>query len=231
MAEYEGLLAGLRAAKSLGVRRLLAKGDLQLVVNQVSKEYRCSDEIMAQYLDEVKKLEKHFRDFEVQHIPRKENSLADQLSKLGSSRTPVPTDVFLEYLTKPSIETGSTTPEVGVIEQDAEWIKPLSTYLASGTLPDDPQQKDRLIRRARMYKLVEGSLYRKGAHGVLMRCISQDSRIKLLKEIHGGLCGTHASYRTWLAKLFGKDITGPPLYKMLCILLRSVSNVSSMLGK
>ena len=39
MAEYEGLLAGLRAAAELGVRRLLVQGDSQLVVNQVSKEY------------------------------------------------------------------------------------------------------------------------------------------------------------------------------------------------
>ena len=72
MAEYEGLLARLRATKSLGVCRLLARGDSQLVVNQVSKEYSTSDEIMAQYLGEVRKLEKHFKDFEVQHIPRKE---------------------------------------------------------------------------------------------------------------------------------------------------------------
>ena len=39
MAEYEGLLAGLRAATGLGVCRLLVQGDSQLVVNQVSKEY------------------------------------------------------------------------------------------------------------------------------------------------------------------------------------------------
>jgi hypothetical protein len=39
MAEYEGLLAGLRAAAGMGIRRLLVLGDSQLVVNQVSKEY------------------------------------------------------------------------------------------------------------------------------------------------------------------------------------------------
>nr|CAD39683.1 OSJNBb0089K06.14 [Oryza sativa Japonica Group] len=34
MAEYEGLLAGLRAAAGMGIRRLLVLGDSQLVVNQ-----------------------------------------------------------------------------------------------------------------------------------------------------------------------------------------------------
>jgi hypothetical protein len=43
MAEYEGLLAGLRAAAGMGIRRLLVLGDSQLVVNQVSKEYQCTD--------------------------------------------------------------------------------------------------------------------------------------------------------------------------------------------
>ena len=34
-AEYEGLLAGLRAAMGLGIKRLKVKGDSQLVVKQV----------------------------------------------------------------------------------------------------------------------------------------------------------------------------------------------------
>ena len=43
MAEYEGLLYGLRAAVGLGVRHLLVQGDFQLVINQVSKESQCID--------------------------------------------------------------------------------------------------------------------------------------------------------------------------------------------
>ena len=39
MTEYEGLLTGLRAAAGLGVRRPIVKGDSQLVVNQVNKDY------------------------------------------------------------------------------------------------------------------------------------------------------------------------------------------------
>ena len=57
VAEYEGLLAGLRAAAGLGIRRLIVKGDSQLVVNQVNKDYQCSDPMMAAYLAEVRKME------------------------------------------------------------------------------------------------------------------------------------------------------------------------------
>ena len=37
-AEYEGLLAGLRIAADLGVKKLIVRGDSQLVVRQVNKE-------------------------------------------------------------------------------------------------------------------------------------------------------------------------------------------------
>src|SRR5204863_4378696 len=38
-AEYEALLHGLRIAISVGIRRLAVRGDSELVVNQVQKEY------------------------------------------------------------------------------------------------------------------------------------------------------------------------------------------------
>ena len=38
-AEYEGLLAGLRIAADLGIKKLIVRGDSQLVVRQVNKNY------------------------------------------------------------------------------------------------------------------------------------------------------------------------------------------------
>ena len=40
IAEYEGLLAGIRAAIGLGIKRLIIKGDLQLLVNFSNKVYQ-----------------------------------------------------------------------------------------------------------------------------------------------------------------------------------------------
>jgi hypothetical protein len=64
-AEYEGLLAGIRAAAALGVRRLIVKGDSELVANQVNKDYKCSSPELSKYLAEVRKLEKRFDGIEV----------------------------------------------------------------------------------------------------------------------------------------------------------------------
>ena len=38
--EYEGLLAGLKITADLGIKKLIVRGDSQLVVRQVNKDYQ-----------------------------------------------------------------------------------------------------------------------------------------------------------------------------------------------
>ena len=49
--EYEDLLVGLRAANSLGIGKLIVKGDSQLVIKQDNKDYACPQ--MVPYVEEV----------------------------------------------------------------------------------------------------------------------------------------------------------------------------------
>jgi hypothetical protein len=53
VAEYEALVNGLRITVELGVLRLDARGDLQLVIDQVMKNSHCRDQKMEAYCDEV----------------------------------------------------------------------------------------------------------------------------------------------------------------------------------
>src|SRR3990170_8048815 len=73
ITEYEGLIAGLKAAFTLGIKCLTIKGDSQLLVNFSNKSYKPKDEHMAAYLEEVRKFEKCFLGLELQHIPRSGN--------------------------------------------------------------------------------------------------------------------------------------------------------------
>ena len=100
--EYEGLLSGMQATSTLGIKRLLAIGDSLLVMNQVQNEFQCSDPMMTAYLVKVRRLERRLISFEVKHIPRKDNFLADKLVRLASSHQPVPVRVFEERLSQPS---------------------------------------------------------------------------------------------------------------------------------
>jgi hypothetical protein len=68
VAEYEALVNGLRIAIELGVRRLDARADSQLVIDQVMKNSHCCDLKMEAYCDEVRRLEDKFYGLELNHI-------------------------------------------------------------------------------------------------------------------------------------------------------------------
>jgi ribonuclease HI len=80
MAEYEALIFGLSVALSLGIRQLLVKGNSQLIIKQVRGECSCNEPRLAAYLLHIRKLEKDFTALELQHVPRADNSVADDLS-------------------------------------------------------------------------------------------------------------------------------------------------------
>jgi hypothetical protein len=66
-----------------------------------------------------------------------------------------------------------------------------------------------IVRLAKRYAVVEGDLYRRGANGILMRCITQEEGRELLMEIHGGECGSHSSSLTLVGKAFQHDFYWP----------------------
>jgi ribonuclease HI len=105
VAEYEALVNGLRIAIELGVRRLDACGDSQLVIDQVMKNSHCRDPKMEAYCDEVRRLEDKLYGLELNRIARRYNKTADELAKIASGRTTVPPDVFSRDLHQPSVKT------------------------------------------------------------------------------------------------------------------------------
>jgi ribonuclease HI len=104
VAEYEALVNGLRIAVELGVRCLDARGDSQLVIDQVMKNSHCHDKKMEAYSDEVRRLEDKFHGLELNHIARRYNETADELAKIASGRTTVPPNVFSRDIHQPSVK-------------------------------------------------------------------------------------------------------------------------------
>ena len=101
-AEYEGLLAGLRIAADLGIKKLIVRGDSQLVVKQVNKDYQSP--LMKAYVDEVRKLEERFDGIQAEYVPRAENDIANYLSKCAALKLPVEPGTFVLRLTQPSVD-------------------------------------------------------------------------------------------------------------------------------
>jgi ribonuclease HI len=112
VAEYEALVNRLRITIELGVRRLDARGDSQLVIDLVMKNSHCRDRKMEAYCDEVRRLEDKFYGLELNHVARQYNKTVDELAKIASGRTTVPPDVFSSDIHQPSVKTDDT-PEPG----------------------------------------------------------------------------------------------------------------------
>ena len=167
-----------------------------MIAKQVQKEYDCNNDKMAEYLAEVRRLEKFFDDFKVRYVPRLDNRDADHLAWIASSRAPTPPDVILERLAKPSVKETEPSEDTGFMVIDGpdqqsgcDWMSQIRSYLENHPLADDNAEIERIARKSRMYHLIDGVLYRQGANGMMMRCISKDEGIQLLQDIHNGSVG------------------------------------------
>jgi ribonuclease HI len=145
VAEYEALVNGLCIAIELGVRRLDARDDSQLVIDQVMKNSHCRDPKMEAYCDEVRRLEDKFYGLELNHVARWYNETADELAKIASGRTTVPPDVFSRDLHQPSVKTDDTPePEKASTQPEA----PSALPEAPSAQPEAPSAAVSLYHRA-----------------------------------------------------------------------------------
>jgi hypothetical protein len=133
------LVTGLRLTKDLGIRPLLVRVDSHLVAKQVQKEYDCNNEMMAEYLAEVYKMEKFFDWFKVRYVPRLDNRNAVHLAWIASSKSPTLPDVIIERSSKPSVKpeesiSEAIKPDVMVIDEPNEepaydWMQLIRMFL------------------------------------------------------------------------------------------------------
>jgi hypothetical protein len=87
--------------------------------------------------------------------------------------------------------------------RDVDWRQPFIDYIREQKVPTDKNLAEQIIRRTKSYVLVGDKLDRWGTtSGVLMKCVSREEGKDILEEIHKGVCGNHASYRTLVNKAF-----------------------------
>ena len=90
-----------------------------------------------------------------------------------------------------------------------DWREPIIKYIKNEEEPDDKAAAERIARQSAHYTLIGDTLYRRGATGVLMRCILSATGKQLLDEIHVGQCGIHAASRTLVGKVFRSGFYWP----------------------
>ncbi len=94
-AEYQALLLALQKAKDAGCGDVEIYMDSQLIVRQMTGQYKIKDQHLKVLAEQVKQLLSGFSRFNFTHIPREQNRRADFLVnqaldkalKIGDSKT------------------------------------------------------------------------------------------------------------------------------------------------
>jgi ribonuclease HI len=110
-AEYGAFLAGLRTAQDMGARKVKIFTDSQLVASQVTGEFQVKEDHLQKYVQLVLKKMKEFETVDVTHVSCEQNTRANILSKLASTRTANRNKTVIhEVLDKPSIQEKEAQP-------------------------------------------------------------------------------------------------------------------------
>lgn len=80
VAEYQGLLLGVRRARELGAEELEVVADSELILRQLSGAYQVRAPALRELHGEALALLKGFRRVKLIHVPRAQNAEADEMS-------------------------------------------------------------------------------------------------------------------------------------------------------
>ncbi|XP_025636205.1 uncharacterized protein [Arachis hypogaea] len=212
-AEYEALLAGLKLALQLQVPRITAYCDSSLVVHQIKGEFQVKDPLLEKYWLITKDLISKFKEFNIIHVNREQNTRADVLSKLATTRQAENTSALSQLtLDKPSFEQETILS----ITQVPDWRTPFIDYINTGTIPNDEPNLPLFRRRASFYTVLGNTLYRRGHSQPLLKCISNEEAEEVMAETHEGVCGNHIGGRALAAKILRTGYYWPTI-KRDCI--------------
>ena len=81
MAEYRGLIIGLRLAIEKGFTKILVEGDSQLIILQTQGKWKVKNENLQKYNREARALVSQFEFIALRHIRREINKEADRITK------------------------------------------------------------------------------------------------------------------------------------------------------
>src|SRR5271154_5189881 len=86
VAEYKALITAMQEAKKLGAKKIIIRGDSELIIKQMKGEYRVKHPDMKVLYEEAQALITEFDQAKIEHNLRHKNELADKLANLAMDR-------------------------------------------------------------------------------------------------------------------------------------------------
>ncbi|KAM2275695.1 hypothetical protein ACFXTI_034219 [Malus domestica] len=143
VAEYQVLIIGLQMAINMEIPALEIYGDSKLIINQLLTEYEVRKDDLIPYFRLATQLLRRFEALTLEHVPRKENQMADALTNVALSMTleedeaanvPICQRWVIPLVTEMVL---SDTNVISILPVNVEeWKQPLISYLEHGILLD-----------------------------------------------------------------------------------------------
>ncbi|XP_059650250.1 uncharacterized protein LOC132296016 [Cornus florida] len=209
-AEYEALIIDLEILLEMAVKDVHIVGDSSLVINQISKDFRCLNWQLRPFHSLATQLVNQFHNVTLEYRPKVMNKITNDLAHTASGiRVPSGMKERIMKITLrslPSVETRNQVMQevfaTDAVElDDNDWRIPYILFLQHPT-----PEADRRIKRKFDYVLMDRDLYRRSANdGLLFQCISKFEGLKIMAEVHEGICGVHQAgiKMRWLIRRCG----------------------------
>ena len=180
------------------------------MVRQIEDTYEAKSGRMILYLRKVRDLLKKFVLVQVKHVPRAENSRADDLAKLATaSQEDLSRSTPVEYLAEPSIDLCDVV--VAPVASVLNWMDSIWDYIIDGSLPHDPKEAAKIRARSARFTNHKGSLYKQGFFTPFLKCIARKDTEYVLREVHEGICENHIGARTLAGKVLRQGYYWPTI--------------------
>jgi ribonuclease HI len=86
VAEYTALIEALRCVLQKNISAIEIRSDSQLLVRQVTGEYKVRTPHIQELHDQARDLLRRMAFYEIKHVPRSQNKIADQLANEALDR-------------------------------------------------------------------------------------------------------------------------------------------------
>ncbi|GKV43753.1 hypothetical protein SLEP1_g51005 [Rubroshorea leprosula] len=179
--------AGVVMLVELKVSMVEVIRDSQLVLKQLSGEYKCTSLSLAPYFALAVQLLEEFDDVSIRHVPRDQNYEANEMAQIASGlRIPegvMQKVVIVEKCSLPSIhQRGMTVSTCSIDVTQTDWHFPIIQYLKDQSIKVSRKTKMQALN----YALIEDVLYRRGHDELLLCCLGPDESFQMLSDVHDG---------------------------------------------
>ena len=127
-------------------------------------------------------------------IPRSQNMVADEISKLVSSKEGgISMGLAMEVQKRPNIEEVPTF----TIQSTNSLLTRIVSFLQNGHLPQNTEEAKKIKKRAAKFMILNDALYKRGFSMPYLKYVDEEEARYILEEIHEGIVVTMPTLGPW----------------------------------